>query len=319
MHPLQIIPGITVIRNTHKGVYERGGRFHRIMGQGVGLYIPFYDQIYKVNTTEQMTNVNPSDMITKDNLNAEVDLVVYYKVKSNEEAVRKAVYNVDNYEKQIVSLAQTAARNVIGTKKFEAVNNKRSELNHDLMQELDEETDDWGIDIVRVEMEEITPPTDVQNSMNEIIKAENEKDAAEDFATAEETKADGEKRAEIKKAEGEKKAQVLRAEGKAEAIQKEAKAQAKEIQLVNNSISAHFTNKPQEYKKLETVQNSLRNGSKYIVDTDENITNVISEVGGITPITDEKDSDEIGSDIEIDMSDAAEKISQGESSGGHSP
>ena len=289
------------------------------MGQGVGLYIPFYDQIYKVNTTEQMTNVNPSDMITKDNLNAEVDLVVYYKVKSNEEAVRKAVYNVDNYEKQIVSLAQTAARNVIGTKKFEAVNNKRSELNHDLMQELDEETDDWGIDIVRVEMEEITPPTDVQNSMNEIIKAENEKDAAEDFATAEETKADGEKRAEIKKAEGEKKAQVLRAEGKAEAIQKEAKAQAKEIQLVNNSISAHFTNKPQEYKKLETVQNSLRNGSKYIVDTDENITNVISEVGGITPITDEKDSDEIGSDIEIDMSDAAEKISQGESSGGHSP
>lgn len=284
------------------------------MDQGIGVYIPFYDQIYKVNTTEQMTNVNPSDMITKDNLNAEVDLVVYYKVKSDEEAVKKAVYNVDDYEKQIVSLAQTAARNVIGTKKFEAVNNKRSELNHDLMQELDEETDDWGIDIVRVEMEEITPPTDVQNSMNEIIKAENEKDAAEDFATAEETKADGEKRAEIKRAEGQREAQILEAEGKAEAIQKEAKAQAREIQLVNNSISAHFTQKPQEYKKLETVQNSLRNGSKYVIDTDENITNVISEVGGVTPIADEKDSE-----IDIDMSDAAEKISQDESDGGDSP
>lgn len=310
MHPLELIPGLTVVRNTHKALHERGGSFHRVLGQGIHAYIPIYDQIYKVNTTEQMTNVNPSDMITKDNLNAEVDLVVYYKVKDQDSAVKKAVYNVDDYESQIVSLAQTAARNVIGTKKFETVNNDRAELNTELMEELDKETNDWGIDIVRVEMEEITPPDDVQKSMNEIIKAENEKDAAEDFATAEETKADGEKRAEIKRAEGEKQAQVLRAEGKAEAIQKEAKAQAKEIELVNNSISQHFTTKPQEYKKLETVQNSLKDGSKYIIDSDNDITTVLSEVGGVTPISDEKDEEEINSDIDIDMSDAAEKMAE---------
>lgn len=307
MHPLELIPGLTVVRNTHKALHERGGSFHRVLGQGIHTYIPVYDQVYKVNTTEQMTNVNPSDMITKDNLNAEVDLVVYYKVKSENAAVKKAVYNVDDYESQIVSLAQTAARNVIGTKKFEVVNNDRAELNTELMEELDKETDDWGIDIVRVEMEEITPPSDVQDSMNEIIKAENEKDAAEDFATAEETKADGEKRAEIKRAEGEKQAQVLRAEGKAQAIQKEAKAKSTEIELVNNSISEHFTAKPQEYKKLETVVDSLKDGSKYIIDSDNDLTTVLSEVGGVTPIDEERDEEEIESDVDVDIGDTVEK------------
>lgn len=316
MHPLEIIPGVTFIRPTQRGLHERGGKFQAVLKEGIQFYIPIYDKVRKVNVTEQSVNINPSDMITSDNLNAEVDLVVYYQVRKNTADVKKSQYNVEDYERQITSLAQTTARNVIGTMSFEDVNSNRSELNQQLQEELEEETDKWGIQVVRVEMEEITPPSDVQDSMNEIIKAENEKDAAEDFATARETEADGERRAEIKKAEGEKRAQILRAEGKAQAIQKEAKAQAKEIQLVNNSISEHFTSKPQEFKKLETVQNSLRNGSKYVIDTDENITNVISEVGGVTPIDKENEVDDLDSEIEIDMSDAAEKMTEEDSEEG---
>lgn len=316
MHPLEIVPGFTFIRPTQRALHERGGNFKKVMNEGLNFYIPVYDQVYKVNVTEQMADVSSTEMITKDNLNVEVDAQVYYRVRPNPESVEKSVYEVDDYDYQIVNLAQTTARSVIGTMKFEKVNNDRQELNSKLREELEEQTDSWGIEVVRVELQQITPPGKVQQSMNEIVEAENKKDAAKDFANARETEADGERRAEIKKAEGKKRADILEAEGRAKAIQKEAKAQAKEIKLVNNSISEHFTNKPQEFKKLETVQNSLRNGSKYVIDTDENITNVISEVGGITPISEENDVEDLDSEIDIDMSDAAEKMTDQDSDGG---
>jgi len=308
MHPLELIPGLTFVRPTSRGVHERGGRYQSIMEDGLNFYIPIYDNVRKVNVTEQMADVETTEMITKDNLNVDVDAQVYYRVRKTTEDVKKAVYEVDDYDYQIVNLAQTTARAVIGNMKFEKVNNNRNELNTKLREELEEQTNGWGLEVVRVEIQEITPPKKVQNSMNEVVEAENKKESAKDFANAKETEADGERRAEIKKAEGKKRAAVLEAEGKAKAIQKEAKAQAKEIQLVNNSISEHFTNKPQEFKKLETVQNSLRNGSKYVIDSDSDMTAVLSEVGGVTPIDDEKDVEDLDGQLDIDMSDAAEKM-----------
>lgn len=311
MHPLELIPGLTFIRPTQRGLHEKGGKYHRYLEDGVHTYVPIYDQIKKVNVTEQSVNIRPSDMITKDNLNAEVDMVIYYQVRKNEESVKKARYNVEDYEKQITSLAQTTARDIIGRKKFETVNSDRSELNKELYEELEAETNNWGIDVVRVEMEEITPPQDVQDSMNEIIKAEKKKEAAEDFATAEETKADGEKRAEIKRAEGKKKATVLEAKGDAEAIEARAKANAKEIELVNNAIEEHFTDTAQTYKELETVVDSLKNGSKYILGTDKPVTTVLNETGDITPIPDD-DEEEPDRDLDVDMEDVADKMTDQE-------
>lgn len=297
MHPFELIPGVKVIRPKDRGLVERFGSFQKYAEPGFHFIIPFVDAMYRVNVTEQSVNINPSDMITKDNLNAEVDLVIYFQVRKNEEDVKKSEYNADDYRQQIVSLAQTTARNVVGTMRFEAVNSKRSELNEKLRKELDKETEKWGIDVVRVEMEEITPPDDVQDSMNEIIKAENEKDAAEDFATAEETRADGERRAAIKRAEGEREAEILRAEGEAQAIKKVAAANAKRIKLVNTSIRKHFAGPAVTYKELETVVNSFENGSKYVIDSESDITTVMSEVGGVTPI---KDSDEDGMTADVD-------------------
>ena len=175
-----------------------------------------------------------------------------------------------------------------------AANSKRDELNAVLERELDSQTEAWGIDVIRVELQRIEPPDDVQSAMNNVVIAEREKKAAVDFATATETKADGEKRAEIKMAQGQKQAVILEAEGKADAIRKVAEAEADRIEQVNTAIQKYFKNEAQMYKKLETVENALKDGTKYVIDPNTEITNVIAErMAGIVPIktkSEEKDS-----------------------------
>ena len=277
--------GIRIVRPTQKGLVERLGKYKRVAGQGFNWIIPGIDKMYRVNLTERMMDVLPQEVITEDNLNARVDLVVYYKVKRDDESVKKSMYNVDRFDTQIISLAQTTARNVIGTMNFKRVNSERNKLNFELAKVLDKESDEWGVQIVRVEMKEIQPPPDVQDTMNKVLKAENEKIAARDFATATETEADGARRAEIKKAEGKKQSLILEAEGKAEAIRQVAEANADRIEKVNIAIQKYFKNEAQTYKKLETVENALKNGTKYVIDPNTEITNVIAEnMAGIIPI-----------------------------------
>ena len=127
---------------------------------------------------------------------------------------------------------------------------------------------------MRTELKQIDPPKDVQDTMNKIVKAENEKIAAIDYATAVETVADGEKRAAIKKAEGIKQANILKAEGEAEAIR-----------LVNYAANKYFIENAQLLKKLETVQNSLQNNTKVVVTGNAELVNVIGYLAGVLPMT----------------------------------
>ena len=285
--------GIRIVRPLEKGIIERLGKFKRVADQGFNWVIPIIDKMYRVNITERMMDVLPQEVITEDNLNAKVDLVVYYKVKRDDESVKKSLYNVDRFETQIVSLAQTTARNVIGTMNFKSVNSERNRINEELAKVLDKESDAWGVQIVRVEMKEITPPPDVQETMNKVLKAENEKIAARDFATAKETEADGIRRSDIKIAEGKKQSAILRAEGESEAIKKVADADAKRIEMVNTAIRKYFKDEAQIYKKLETVENSLKDGSKYVIDPNTSITNVITEkMAGIIPVEKESKMEE---------------------------
>jgi len=277
--------GIRIVRPLEKGIIERLGKYKRVAAEGFHWIIPIIDKMYKVNLTERMMDVLPQEVITEDNLNAKVDLVVYYKVKRDDESVKKSIYNVDRFETQIISLAQTTARNVIGTMNFKSVNSERNKINDELAKVLDKESDAWGVQIVRVEMKEITPPNDVQETMNKVLKAENEKIAARDFATAKETEADGMRRSDIKIAEGKKQAAILEAEGRADAIKKVALAEADKIQKINVAIREYFKDEAQLYKKLETVENSLKDGTKYVIDPNTEITNVIAEqLAGIAPI-----------------------------------
>lgn len=277
--------GFRVIRPLEKGVIERLGKFKQVADQGFHVMIPVLDKMYKINLTERMMDVEPHEVITEDNLNAKVDLVVYYKVDRDDESVKKSIYNVYSFEPQIVKLAQTTTRNVIGTMPFKEVNSQRNKLNSELANVLNAESKMWGVSIVRVEMMEITPPQDVQDTMNKVLIAENEKRAAIDFATATETKADGERRAVIKNAEGQRQATILEAEGKRQYQILIAEGQAKAFDLINKS----FKGNAQILKKLETVQSSLENNTKYVIDAHTGITNVITEqLAGIVPIREKK-------------------------------
>ena len=197
-----------------------------------------------VNITEVMVNAEPQEIITSDKLNARVDAQVYFKVKSDEESVKNSQYSVFDYQYQIVNLARTTLRNIIGTLTLKSANSERGKINSELQKTMREETTHWGIEIVRTELKEIDPPKDVQETMNKVVKAENEKVAAIDFATATETMADGARRAEIKKAEGIKQAKILEAEGEAQAIQ-----------LVNEAADKYFVGNAQLLRRLITVEN----------------------------------------------------------------
>jgi len=249
-----ILGGIRVIRPIEKGLVERLGKYKFVAEPGFHWIIPIIDRMLKVNTTEMMFNAQPQTIITKDKLNAQVDAQVYFKVKPDELSVKNSQYNVYNYKVQIVNLARTTLRNIIGTMTLNEANSDRDKINKSLMVTLSKETKDWGIEVVRTELKEIDPPKDVQETMNKVVKAENEKQAAVDFATATETRADGEKRAAIRRAEGLGQGKII-----------VAKAEAEKIKLINEAAQKYFKGNAQTLRQLETVQASLQNNSKVIL------------------------------------------------------
>jgi regulator of protease activity HflC (stomatin/prohibitin superfamily) len=266
--------GIRIVRPTHRGLVERLGKYNRFAKLGFNWIIPLgIEHLYQVNTTEQMVDAEPQEIITNDNLNARVDAQVYFKVKADEDSVKASQYNVNNYQWQIVNLARTTLRNIIGTLTLKSANSERGKINSELHKTLMEETDTWGIEIVRTELKEIDPPKDVQETMNKVVKAENEKIAAVDFATATETAADGQKRAEIKKAEGVKQARILQAEGEAEAIR-----------LVNEAAEKYFVGNAQVLRRLEAVEHALQGNAKIVVPSDSQLVNVIGDMAGVLPL-----------------------------------
>jgi regulator of protease activity HflC (stomatin/prohibitin superfamily) len=272
------VKGIKIVRPTRRGLVERLGKYHHFANPGFHWLIPIVDNMYIVNITEQLVNADPQEIITNDNLNAMVDAQIYYKVKDTEEDVKNSQYNVNNVSYQIVNLSRSTLRNIIGTMSLKSANSERGRINRDLHEILIRETTHWGIDIVRAELKEIDPPKDVQDTMNKIVKAENEKIAAVDFATAAETTADGTKRAEIKKAEGIRQARILSAEGEAEAIR-----------LVNEAADKYFVGNSQLLKRLETAQFALQNNAKIIVPANQQLVNIIGDLAGITHSSGKRD------------------------------
>ena len=274
---LIFLAGIRIVRPTHKGLIERLGKYKKLADPGFHWIIPVIDRLFYVNITEQMVDAEPQEIITNDNLNASVDAQVYFRVKSDEESVKGSTYDVNNYQRQIVNLARTTLRNIIGTLTLKSANSERGKINTELHETLHKETKSWGIEIIRTELKQIDPPRDVQETMNKVVKAENEKIAAIDSATAAETVADGIKRAKIKEAEGSKRAKILQAEGAAEAIK-----------LVNEAADKYFIGNAQLLRKLEAMELSLKNNAKIVVPTGSELVNIIGEMAGIIPLNGRK-------------------------------
>ena len=265
--------GIRIVRPTHRGLIETLGKYTGYAQPGFHWVLVFIQKLYRVDIREQLVNAEPQVIITNDNLNATVDAQVYLKVKPDEENVKNSTYNVTNYRLQVVNLARTTLRNIIGTLTLKSANSERGRINTDLDQTLKVETKDWGIEILRTELKEIDPPQDVQETMNKVVKAQNEMVAAVDFATAAETNADGIKRAEIKKAEGIRQAKILEAEGEVQAIK-----------LVNEAAELYFVGNAQLLRKLQAVETALKNNAKIVLPSDSDLVNVIGEMSGVLPL-----------------------------------
>jgi regulator of protease activity HflC (stomatin/prohibitin superfamily) len=269
--------GIRIVRPTHRGLIERLGKYHHFANPGFHWIIPIIDKIYQVNVTEQMVDAEPQEIITNDNLNASVDAQVYFRVKADEDSVKGSIYNVANFKWQIVNLARTTLRNIIGTMTLKSANSERGKINAELYNTLHTETKGWGIEIVRTELKQIDPPKDVQETMNKVVKAENEKIAAVDMASATETVADGVKRAKIKEAEGMKQSKILQAEGEAEAIR-----------LVNEAAEKYFIGNAQILRKLQALETSLQSNTKIVVPAGSDLVNVVGEMAGVAPLPGKK-------------------------------
>lgn len=227
---------VRIIRQYEKGLIETMGRYSRTESSGLTLIIPFFQSLRTVDMREQVMDVPPQEVITKDNASVTVDAVIYFQVTDPV----KVVYNVANFALAAIKLAQTNLRNIIGEMELDQTLTSRERINSQLRQVLDEATDKWGVKVVRVEIQKIEPPRDITDSMSKQMKAEREKRAAileaEGLKQAAILKAEGGKAAVVLEADGHRQAQVLKAEGESEAIKRVADARKYETEVTYAAI-----------------------------------------------------------------------------------
>lgn len=231
-----VISNIKIVPQAHAYVVERLGAYNATWSTGLHLKIPVIDRIAKkISLKEQVADFPPQPVITKDNVTMQIDTVIYLQVTDP----KLYTYGVDNPIRAIENLTATTLRNIIGDLELDQTLTSRDIINSKMRAILDEATDAWGIKINRVELKNIMPPKEIQDSMEKQMKAERER--REKILQAEGEKrsavlvAEGEKEAAILRAEAEKEAAIKRAEGEAEAILKVQRAQAEGIKMLNEA------------------------------------------------------------------------------------
>ena len=281
-----------ILRPFEKGLIERFGKYNREATSGLNIVIPGIERLIVVDMREQVIDVPPQEVITKDNVTITVDAVIYYEPTDP----KKLVYNVGDFITAATKLAQTNLRNVIGDLELDAALTSRETINTSLKIILDEATDKWGTRVVRVEIQRIDPSQDVQDAMNKVMKAERDRRAAV-------TEAEGEKRAAILTAEGERQSQILSAEGEAEALKAVADAQKYEkiaiadgeseaIQKVFDAIhKGDPTNDLIAIKYLESLE-KVANGKATKIFLPADLSATLGSIGAVAELFKDDDSKE---------------------------
>ena len=247
-----LIKNISIVQQSRAYVIERLGAFSAVWEVGIHFKIPFIERIAKrVSLKEQVLDYPPQPVITKDNVTMQIDTVVYFQITDP----KLYTYGVEHPMMAMENLTATTLRNIIGDLELDQTLTSLDLINTNMRSILDEATDPWGIKVTRVELKNILPPQDIQNSMEKQMKAE--RDRRQAILQAEGTKhsqilvAEGEKESAILRADAEKQAAILRAQGQAEAILAVQRATAEALQLLND---ANPNDQVIKLKALEAMQ-----------------------------------------------------------------
>ena len=303
---LVFIQSVKIIRQAQVMIIERLGVYHRTLNAGFNIIIPFFDvpkelhvrttvkgidgRYHAINSLtpiidlrEMVFDFPPQKVITKDNVTITIDALLYYQIIDSS----KAVYAIANLPEAIEKLTQTTLRNVIGEMELDATLVSRDQINEKLRSTLDSATDKWGVKVNRVELKDINPPREIQDSMEKQMKAERDRRAtileAEGQKKAAILEAEGYKESLINKAEGEKQSAVLVAEGEAIARVKQAQGEASAIKQVIEAIAGN--GQPDKYliamKYLETLKGIASGQNNKVVYMPYEATGVLSSIDGI--------------------------------------
>lgn len=290
---------IKVVQQSEVYIVERLGKYHGTLGAGPQFIVPFLDRIRaKVDLREQIMDVPPQSVITKDNVTIRIDTVVFYQITD----ARKAIYEIQNLRVAVQNLTTTTMRDVVGKMDLDSTFSSREQINIQLRQILDEGTDKWGCKVNRVEIKDIDPPKDIRDAMEKqmnaernkrasILEAEGQKQSAITIAEGQKEssilQADAAKEANIRRAEGVKQARILEAAGEAEAIRSIAEAKAKEIEVVYGAIkNSQPDDKLVALKTLESLE-KVADGQANKIFIPFEATKALAGLGSLKEITKE--------------------------------
>lgn len=290
---LVLLSSIKVVNTGYISILERFGQYYKVLTPGWHVILPFVDYVRsRISMKQQILDIQPQNVITKDNVNISVDNVIFYQVLNPKDAI----YNIENYVSGIMYSTITNMRNIIGDMTLDEVLAGRDRINMKLLNIVDSITDAYGIKILSVEIKNILPPSEIQNAMEKQMKAEREKRAAiliaegdreSSIARAEGEKqsnilrAEAEKESNVRIAEGLKESQLLEAEGKAKAIEAISLAEADAIMRVNTAIIASGTDaRVIALKQVEALKEmALNPANKLILPVD-----TLNSLGSIAAI-----------------------------------
>lgn len=255
----KIYSPIFILRPFERGIQEQLGKYRRFVMPGLGFQIPIVHIIRIRDVREHTMDIHPQPVITKDNVEIQVDGIMWVRPTIEEEAIKKTFYNIDDWKRAIIQLAMTNLRQEFGDLTLDESLVAREKIATNLQRILNTYAVEWGLTVSKVEIRLIDPPEDIKKAMHKQKTAEQERRSMRLLATGEFEAAEQHKLAMIQRAEGEKEAAIQVATGKAEAIR-----------LVNEAAEKYFTGNAQILKQYEMTENSLQKNAKIIL-TDKGI------------------------------------------------